>query len=793
MERPVASEPHHGAARAAWLALALALARGGVVGALEVAHHGEPRLASLRLAAVATESVVQAALLGLAAACARNRFSRNRSGRVALAALLVGVVALFLAGQLQHERSLRIGTETGLGWTANAVVLAASLALAAAFVWGRALPAPLAGWCGVCAPLVLLVLAPPILRAGARGAHEAMSVRATELDLVAARWEAVRARADAPPGPALLAPAAEFDAEAAAQPALVLAPPARVRTSLDEFEGVRWLVGSAGIEHAGRSTLAARYPGHVLALRVFVDGARASEVRLPLEGDPTWRPLGRKGVAVRGGARVELESALLDREGLEVRPAEPIRVGLGGLAVERRERIPRARSGPESPNVVLIVLDTLRADRTSAYGYARPTTPHLAALAERGVLFEEVSATASWTWPSTASLLTGLYPAEHGVEDAANSFLAQALDTLPEALQRLGFTTAAWSGSPLIVPDKGFGQGFEFFDASREGRLRRSDLFVPAALEWLGTLRGARFFLYLHLMEPHAPSVPLREGRRQFAADVPADYDPWRAVAHNWELQSSGFDPDGSPRTESVVPADEQRWISDLYDACVWSADDWLGRVLARLEELGLCDETIVAVTSDHGEELFDHGLLSHGNTLHRELVRVPLVLAGPGVPVGARVATPLSGVAVAPTLARLAGARLMGLEDARDLLNTTGAEPQLFSTRQGWWNGYAQQPLFGLRRGTSVLHVAPEGAPWGAGARRGPGEVRLYDLALDPLETRDLAREEPARAAELRAELERLLSGFRARSLPAVEADPGTLERLRGLGYVGDEDAEGR
>jgi arylsulfatase A-like enzyme len=316
--------------------------------------------------------------------------------------------------------------------------------------------------------------------------------------------------------------------------------------------------------------------------------------------------------------------------------------------------------------------------------------------------------------------------------------------------------------------------------------MRRSDLLVPSALEWLGGLGGKRFFLYLHLMEPHAPFQPLPEGRARFAADVPRDYDPRRVLDHNWELLREGFGPDGTARTAHVVGAEEQGWIRALYDGCVWSADHYLGLVLARLAELELNESTIVAVTSDHGEELFDHGLLTHGNTLHRELVRVPLVIAGPGLGRGERVATPVSGAALAPTLARLCGAELEGLVEPLDLLEVRSDEPQFFSTRQGWWNGYARQALFGMRLGTSVLHYAPEAAPWG-GTQPGPGEIRLYDLARDPDEREDLAAHEPERARVLReALLEHLARLEQRRTTTALPPDPGTLERMRALGYVG-------
>ncbi|HEX6884075.1 MAG TPA: sulfatase [Planctomycetota bacterium] len=786
MDRTERARPRASAAvLGAWLALALALARAGVVLALELAHHGHARLAGLRLASVAVPTVAWAVGIALVAVLARALLDGRRGARPLVVLGLLAASFLFFAGRLQDERSLRIGTETALGWGAN--LAAAGVGLVLALGLARV---PLGGRHGgraLVLPLALLALAPPVLRATFRGLGPTMAVRAVEVDLLAGGWEVLAARPDAAPGPGILAPSREYRAEGAARPALVLPPPARLRRTLEPFEGRRWLAGELGLDHAGRAELAERFPGHALELEVRVDGARVSGARLALDGKPIWVRL-TEPVVLRGGAVLELATRLVDADGAEVVPDVALRVGLGGLALERRERLARAQATRERPSLVLVVLDTLRADRTSAYGYARPTTPHLAALAARGTLFEEVHSTASWTWPSTASILTGLYPGEHGVEDAASSFLAESLDTLPEALQRAGFTTAAWSGSPLIVPDKGFGQGFELFDASREGRLRRSDLIVPAALEWLGSLRGERFFLYLHLMEPHAPFVPLREGRRLFAADVPADYDPTRVLAHNWDLMAKGWASDGRRQTEAVVPPEEQRWISDLYDGCVWSADHWLGRVLARLEELGLTEETLVAVTSDHGEELFEHGLVTHSNTVHRELVRVPLVLAGPGVPPGARVAAPLSSVALAPTLARLLGTSLSGVEPL-DLFAPDPTRPTLFSTRQGWWNGHAQQPLYGLRRGSEVLHFAPEAAPWGASERPGPGEVRVYDLARDPDEQRDLAAEDPARARALRAELERLLGAMRARTQPSGAVDPGTLERLRGLGYVGEEE----
>jgi len=220
--------------------------------------------------------------------------------------------------------------------------------------------------------------------------------------------------------------------------------------------------------------------------------------------------------------------------------------------------------------------------------------------------------------------------------------------------------------------------------------------------------------------------------------------------------------------------------------------------VLERLEAAGIDGETIVVFTSDHGEELFDHGFGLHGQNLHRELVQVPLVLAGPGIPRGLRVATPVSNRHVAPTLAHLGGAELRGPEDALDLVaaaraGEVPARPILYSTNNGWWNGRWRLPIHGLREGDDVLHWAPAGGPWGVapGSPADPadGELRLYDAGTDPGEHRDLAAERTARAAELRRELAERLDALEAkRAAPAIPAGESTLGFLRDIGYIGED-----
>jgi arylsulfatase A-like enzyme len=619
-----------------------------------------------------------------------------------------------------------------------------------------------------------------------------------------------RAHPEGAPSAGILCPSIDYRVDGGDMPALILPPPGRVEIPVPfgAEEGILWLDLRAGVDRHALQAHHQDLDGHSVRFRVGIVGGRTYEGRIPLrpqppEGEPAaggyfgseWLDvLPSEGLPLRAGQRLVLETALLGPSGAEVASPPLLEAGFGGLACERRFRVRRTPSSPSAPNLVLIVMDTQRADRTSVHGYHKPTTPNLERLAARGLVFESAYATASWTWPSTASILSGLHPQEHGVLNPASCFLADSIETLPEVLQRIGVTTAAWSANPLIVPDKNFDQGFELFDHGKGGT-RQSATIVPAVLDWLGAVAGTRFFLYVHLADTHAPLVPLPAARRQFAPDVPLDFDPKAIVDYAWPLlRGEGHTPEGAVATERLVPPEHQRWIGELYDACTWSGDYWVGRILARLDELGLSDETVVAYTSDHGEELFDHGLATHAQSVYRELTAVPLVLAGPGVPRGERVAVPVSSLHLAPTLARLAGAELHDPEVPLDLTRVAGEHADadggevLFSTMQGWWNGRYRQPIYGLRAGDYVLHYAPRGSDWGVRRPDPEGQWRLYDLSSDPEERVDLAGQDAERALALRDELRRRVGELEARRrTPTIEAGDATLEMLRAIGYIGD------
>ena len=790
-----------------WAGVAVGAGRAGALYMMERAHSGTDLQARMRLATYLPEALVGAcALTLLVAALARLAGRPRAAGSRSLARVLVvlggaSLITAYMAGWLDLDLSRAIGTATGRGRAAVRLLAGFSVVIAIALVVlvarSRARGSSIVM---LAAPVIVAVLI-PVGWARAFGHHlTTMSVRETVGSLIDAPREVVRAHEQGEPFVDVLCPSSHYKLDGADMRSLILPPPAEVRIPAPDLDRPGRLFGRVGLDRTLVVPLSKELPDHSVRLQLWVDDELAFTADLPIrehEQHPgsEWVDFaGEAGLELPPGSTLRLTTALLDPAGEEVVFRAPVRAGFGGLTIERREATPRTLSSPEQPNVVLIVMDTLRADRLSTYGYERPTSPNLDRLAKRGLVFEEAHSTASWTWPSTASILTGLQPEVHGVEDSDACYLADEVETLAEVAQRRGLTTAAWSGNPLIVPDKNFDQGFEFF-VHGKGALRKSKLFAPAALEWIENTGDTRFFLYLHLVDPHAPAHPKPEGRALFASTVPDDFSP-RAINEYDALlrDGEGHAADGTSTLDELVPADHQRWISDLYDAQVWTGDMWLGRVLDQLERSGLDDRTIVVFTSDHGEELFDHGTLTHGRTLYREVVHVPLVMAGPGIPAGTRVPEAVSNRHIAPTLARLMGDRLPAVSDALDLADL-GADPMInelpltFSTTQGWWNGQHPVEIHGLRRGALVLHVAPEAAPWG-GAVPGPGELRLFDVRADPEESIDLSKEWDAVAQGMRLQLETQRADLAQRKVAAtaVPAGEATLDTLRALGYIDDE-----
>jgi len=595
-------------------------------------------------------------------------------------------------------------------------------------------------------------------------------------------WEVLEHPEDLPPEPRVITPAVSIETDSADRPALRLAPPSRVRIRIPDEDGPLFLRAAAGVDRSSRKSLPRAVEGATIGFDITLDGEEVFREEIHYERaragawDPkglVWRHLrAGQGIPVRPGALVELGLTWVDPPlAGGAPPFDPARVvaGFGGLFLERRVERPRTQATPEAPNLVLVVMDTLRADRLGCYGYPKPTSPHLDRLAERGQRFERAFSTASWTFPATASILTGLPPESHGVVSNEACTLHQGCITVAEVLQARGFTTAAFCANPLIAPERYFDQGFESFVVAPGGGARPSREIVPQALEWLERNARHRFFLYLHLADPHTPHRPEPEEAARLGLSAPPPGWPeggLNALPHDPGLPFGGVDPA------------HLRYAGDAYDACVASGDRWFGALVDELEALGLADRTVIAFTADHGEELLDRGEIGHGHGLHRELVRVPLVLAGPGIPPGRVVQETVSNRHLATTLATLGSGELDASGTGRFLLGEPLSGPVAFSTHRAHWGG-TTRPAFALRTADWMLQWTGK-----------PGDavtgILLYDLRNDPDERVDVAASHPQTAARLRAGLALQLKAERAlRPGVVLGAGSGGMEDLVELGYV--------
>jgi arylsulfatase len=297
------------------------------------------------------------------------------------------------------------------------------------------------------------------------------------------------------------------------------------------------------------------------------------------------------------------------------------------------------------PNVLLVVVDSLRADHLSCYGHERVTSPALDDLAAQGVLFTHAYATAPWTKPSVASILSGLQPSAHGAQRLPGS-LSPRLPSLPEALAQRGYATGGVVSHSLIGSRFGFARGFDAFleseargasHLSSEGVTRQATLLLDRL-----SAEGQPFFLFVHYFDPHYTY------RRH----------PQYAFAGRGTGRLRGEEPIQVLRRlrESLGPS-ELQLVRDVYDEEVRFTDEAIGRLLDALGERGLASRTWTFVTADHGEEFLERGHFGHTRTLHEELVRVPLIVSRPGA-AASRVDAPVSLASLPATIQELAGAR---------------------------------------------------------------------------------------------------------------------------------------
>lgn len=486
------------------------------------------------------------------------------------------------------------------------------------------------------------------------------------------------------------------------------------------------------------------------------------------------------------------------------------------------------------PSILVICMDALRADRLGYHGHARSTSPNIDALAARGARFRHGYGTYPQTAPSVASLFTSLYPSAHRKTEASGATLAPEIETLAETFRSAGYRTASVATNPHLMPGLGYEQGFEHFvfvkganpESMSAAELRglagtelpdypgthtevrrsqaafygRGDAANQAALDWLDGPGATAdpFLLYLHYMDVHSPYGPPAPYQRMF-------------------VEEEGRDRycNGVPAVP-VAPRD-LAFLQSVYDGGIRYLDALVAELLAALAQRGRLENTLVALVADHGDEFLEHGGLGHGGTLYRELLQVPFLLVGPGIP-ARDVDAPVSLIDLFPTLCELARVTPPSGLQGRSLV------PLLVP---GEAAGERGAPVFAECSATRMRAAGASAAPRGpsgpdgrrerarrARARGLPsvspgfslvegewhlihspstGRSELYRYREDPGEETDLSAAHPAEVERLvtlgRGLLERSELLGRTIEATTIEVDPATRAQLEALGYTGEDD----
>ncbi|MAB80061.1 MAG: hypothetical protein CMJ89_11980 [Planctomycetes bacterium] len=445
-----------------------------------------------------------------------------------------------------------------------------------------------------------------------------------------------------------------------------------------------------------------------------------------------------------------------------------------------------AHQRDERPNVLLISIDMLRADHIGSYGYELETTPNLDRLALESLFFPDMHAQASYTLPATVSMFSGQFPSVHGVFRGTQAISPLRSPLIAEILGSEGYLTQGFTAGGFVSADFGLDAGFDGFTNVDPLRHEDSDFFhllrnrcpeltrdlvaehgFERIVGWLGDHADEPFFLFLHTYTVHDYDAP----------------DEWLACESlgctSTRTDYSSFLPHVD--SEEVVTPEDRRHLVHRYDGSLRFVDHLLGELFAQLERLDLDDRTIIAVTSDHGEEMFERGFIQHGKTLYEELTRIPLILHIPGVP--ARVISkPAMTIDVTPTLlAALDLPRDDRMQGTNLLAKDLEARPVLAEINDNFAHKYALRDGLGFK----LIHSPKEREVLIPSER----EWELYATKSDPGETQDISETNTERFDLLRSALEERISLLQqlGRSLGlvgAADVDEQTRQQLKQLGY---------
>jgi arylsulfatase A-like enzyme len=469
---------------------------------------------------------------------------------------------------------------------------------------------------------------------------------------------------------------------------------------------------------------------------------------------------------------------------------------------EPRDAIEDAAS-TESANVLLISIDSLRADHLASYGYHRVTAPHLDRLAREGVLFERMVSDSSWTLPTHLTMLTGLSSWVHGAMFDTRR-LDPEIDTLAEILGARGYRSEGFASGPYLHPIFGFADGFDTYEllgrtlydetgfslaqlasdsklfdrmelSEREARrARTSDVLARKVEEALARAGGQPFFIFVHMFDVHYDFDPPEAYWRHFNPD------------YSGEMTATEFMTD--PRVHPDMSPEERAQLMALYDGEILFTDEYIGRMLDALDLYGVADQTLVVVVGDHGEEFFDHGEKGHRHTLYDEQLLVPFIMRLPSsLPAGRRVAMQVRMVDVAPTILDLVGGPPLEGSGGESLLPFVSGERAEVDLPAMSYLYAGSMLLRTLRRSNQKIQVK---MPLDMIDRGYRGQVELYDLAADPAEQiahSEGAQVDAAHAAFVAAFAQEQALRGRSRSGDggAISLPPAMRRALEQLGYA--------
>ncbi|MCQ9206269.1 MAG: sulfatase-like hydrolase/transferase [Omnitrophica bacterium] len=433
-------------------------------------------------------------------------------------------------------------------------------------------------------------------------------------------------------------------------------------------------------------------------------------------------------------------------------------------------------NAPKGPNVIILLSDSLRRDHMGLYGYGRDTTPNIDRFAKDCVVFKNAISQCSWTSPAVASLFTSLYSSVHGVishRERKADCLNHKLVTIAEALKEKGFQTAAFIASPQICKGLLWDQGFDKFK-----RIATMDVFLNAkpraselnrlSLEWIAKNKGKPFFVYIHYMDTHYPYIPPQPYDSAFKSDVTRKMNTKEASAMHGVSGKDGQSSDLS-------------YYIDKYDGEILYMDHMIGQFLGELKRYGLADNTVIVVTSDHGEGFFEHGFCGHGHTLYNEEIDIPLIIKVPeSIGLKGAVYRKVGLIDILPSIMHVIGSKfsyydINGINILDSSVDTVPKNRAIFSELDH------KITLRAIKKFNYKAIYAPS-----------EEKVELYDFENDPRETDNIVESYSEKSDELQEEIDawQKQRGLQKKALGLKNVwvtieDEKRIEQLRALGYL--------